>query len=99
MLRIPHYRQHVIQACAEIGIEPIRTHDLRHTAASLMLAAEPDVFVAMKQLGHSSIQVTVDGYGHLLPGRAVEAADDLDQLISDAMNQNGDVIALRYFAC
>lgn len=95
MLRIPRYRQHVMKACAEIGIEPIRTHDLRHTAASLMLAAEPDVFVAMKQLGHSSIKVTVDVYGHLLPGRAGEAADKLDQLISDSMTQNGDVVGFR----
>jgi integrase len=95
MLRIPPYRKHVMKACVEIGIEPIRTHDLRHTAASLMLAAEPDVFVAMKQLGHSSIKVTVDVYGHLLPGRAAEAADKLDQLISDSMTQNADVVGLR----
>jgi integrase len=95
MLRIPRYRKHVLSACAEMGKDPIRTHDLRHTAASLMLAAEPDVFVAMKQLGHSSIKVTVDVYGHLLPGKAAEAADKLDQLISDGMTQNGHVVDLR----
>jgi len=92
MLRIPRYRQHVLAGCAEAGIAPIRTHDLRHTAASLMLAAEPDVFVAMKQLGHSSIKVTVDVYGHLLPGRAAEAADKLDVLIADGMHQTGAVV-------
>ena len=95
MLRIPGYRKHVMAACTEIGIDPIRTHDLRHTAASLMLAAEPDVFVAKKQLGHSSIKGTVDVYGHLLPGRAAEAADKLNQLISDSMTQNADVVGLR----
>jgi integrase len=92
LLRIPGYRKHVKAACAEIGIDPIRTHDLRHTAASLMLAAEPDVFVAMKQLGHSSIKVTVDVYGHLLPGSAADAADTLDQLIADGMTQHGRVV-------
>lgn len=95
MLRIPRYRAHVLAACTEIGIEPIRTHDLRHTAASLMLAAEPDIFVAMKQLGHSSIKVTVDVYGHLLPGRAAEAADKLDALIADSMNTTRAVTMLR----
>jgi hypothetical protein len=53
------------------------------------------MFVAMKPLWHSSIKVTVDVYGHLLPGRAAEAADKLDQLISDSMAQNADVVGLR----
>lgn len=92
-LRVNNYRKHVVSACETVGLDPIRTHDLRHTAASLMLAAEPDVFIAMKQLGHSSIKVTVDVYGHLLPGRVDDAADKLDTLITAGMARAGSDIA------
>jgi integrase len=93
MLRVNNYRKYVVAACDAVGLETIRTHDLRHTAASLMLAAEPDVFIAMKQLGHSSISVTVDVYGHLLPGRVDDAADKLDTLIASGIARSGADIA------
>jgi integrase len=49
-------------------VRPIRLHDLRHTYASLLLlAGEPMIYVK-EQLGHSTIQVTVDLYGHIRPG-------------------------------
>jgi integrase len=80
-LRVSNFRNHILKACPEVGIEPIRTHDLRHTAASLMLGVEPDLHLVMRQLGHSSISVTVDRYGHLMPDRAEQVADKLDALL------------------
>ena len=57
----------------------VRFHDLRHTFASLLLQqAESPVYVK-EQMGHSSIQVTVDLYGHLIPGGNKQAVDRLDQ--------------------
>lgn len=43
-------------------------HDARHTYASLMLRRGVPIVYVSRQLGHSSIQVTVDLYGHFIPG-------------------------------
>lgn len=53
----------------------VRFHDLRHTFASLLL--QSPVYVK-DQMGHCSIQVTVDLYGHLIPGGNKQAVDWLD---------------------
>jgi len=50
----------------ETGLRQIRIHDLRHTYASLLLAAGESMIYVKEQLGHSSIKVTVDIYGHPL---------------------------------
>ncbi|GAA4287288.1 site-specific integrase [Georgenia daeguensis] len=57
------------------GLRPVRLHDLRHGAASLMLADGVDIAVVSKVLGHSSIAITVDTYAHLLPGVGRDAAE------------------------
>jgi integrase len=46
-----------------------------------MLGVEPDLHLVMRQLGHSSISVTVDRYRHLMPDRAEQVADKLDALL------------------
>jgi integrase len=46
----------------------VRFHDLRHTFASLLLSQGKSPAYVKEQMGHSSIQVTVDIYGHLIPG-------------------------------
>lgn len=47
----------------------LRFHDLRHTAAALMIETGAEPFDVMKRMGHSSIQVTYDRYGHRFPER------------------------------
>jgi len=42
----------------------IRLHDLRHTAATLWLAAGESIYFVQQQLGHADIQTTIDQYGH-----------------------------------
>ena len=49
------------------GIRKIRIHDLRHTYASLLLTQGESPVYVKEQLGHHSIQITVDIYGHLIP--------------------------------
>ena len=56
----------------------IRLHDLRHTYASLLIQQGESLAYVQQQLGHSSIQVTVDVYGHLIPGANRAAVDRLD---------------------
>ena len=56
----------------------IRFHDLRHTFASLLIQQGESLAYVQEQLGHSSVQVTVDVYGHLIPGANRDAVDRLD---------------------
>lgn len=62
----------------------VRFHDLRHTFASLLLQNGESPTYVKEQMGHSSIQVTVDVYGHLIPGANRQAVDRLD----DATGRN-----------
>ncbi len=63
------------------GLRRVRLHDLRHAAASLMLAGGVDVAVVSKRLEHSSVRVTSDVYGHLLAGVGRQAADVAEALV------------------
>ena len=56
----------------------VRFHDLRHTYASLLISQGESLAYVRDQLGHSSIKVTVDTYGHLVPGSNRKAVDKLD---------------------
>lgn len=56
----------------------IRLHDLRHTFASLLIRNGESLAYVKEQLGHHSIQITVDTYGHLVPGGNRQAVDRLD---------------------
>lgn len=55
----------------------MRLHDLRHSYASLLLQDGAPMIYVKEQLGHSSINVTVDLYGHVRPGANREAVDRL----------------------
>jgi integrase len=52
----------------EAGFEPIGLHEAPHTYASLMIAAGVNAKALSTNIGHSSIAITLDRYGHLLPG-------------------------------
>lgn len=60
------------------GFEPITLHEARHTFASLMIAAGVNAKALSTYMGHSSITITFDRYGHLIPGNEGEAAELLD---------------------
>ena len=62
-------------------LRPVRFHDLRLGAASLMLAAGVDIAIVSKRLGHSQIGVTVDSYAHLLRGVGQDAAERAAALV------------------
>ena len=58
----------------------VRFHDLRHTFASLLIQQGESVVYVKEQMGHASIQITVDVYGHLVPGGNRAAVDRLDDV-------------------
>jgi integrase len=60
----------------------ITPHEARHTYASLMIAAGVNAKALSEIMGHSSITITLDRYGHLFSGARDEAAARLDRLIA-----------------
>ena len=58
-----------------------RFHDLRHTYASLMLAAGVHPKIVSEALGHSTVAITLDIYSHVTPGLQEAAAKQLDFLL------------------
>lgn len=69
------------------GIREIRFHDIRHTYASLLLSNGESPVYVKEQLGHTSIQMTVDIYGHLIPGSNRQAVNRLDTQSSATYTQ------------
>lgn len=67
--------------CTAAGVRTIRLHDLRHSAASLMLADGTPVKVVQELLGHSDPGITQRVYAHVLPGMAEEAGTRLSGLL------------------
>ena len=60
--------------------ETVRFHDLRHSHASLMIAAGVHLKVIQERLGHSTFQLTADTYSHLLQGAQADAAERVGRL-------------------
>jgi integrase len=71
-------------AVGAAGLAPLRIHDLRHTTASFAIAAGADVKTLQAMLGHASAVMTLDRYGHLMPGRGEDVANRLDALARGA---------------
>jgi integrase len=69
------------KAIARTRVPRIRIHDLRHTATSLMLAQGMTLDDVKRVLGHASIALTSDTYGHLVEGRSREIADSMDRAL------------------
>ncbi|POX54171.1 integrase [Streptomyces sp. Ru72] len=78
----PHPR--FIELYEEIGLPPVRLHDLRHGAATLAHAAGADLKDIQEMLGHSSITVTADTYTSLLPEADLAIAEAAARLVPRA---------------
>ena len=73
------YARHYRPAVARAGLaDGLRFHDLRHTCAASLIAEGRHIEEVKDYLGHSSIRVTSDRYGHLFPKAHAEMADALD---------------------
>ena len=80
-LRMSNFRRHVwTPAVITAGLTGLTPHGLRHTAASLYIAAGTPPKVVQRILGHASIAITLDLYGHLYPDEMDTWADRLDGL-------------------
>ncbi|MCC6791840.1 MAG: site-specific integrase [Thermomicrobiales bacterium] len=72
-------------------LERVTLHEARHTFASLMIAAGVNAKALSTFMGHHSINITLDLYGHLMPGSEAEAAGPLDQYLEAVTAQAADV--------
>ncbi|MGH2920962.1 MAG: tyrosine-type recombinase/integrase, partial [Gaiellaceae bacterium] len=81
VLNDDNFRHRVFRpAVRRSGLTGLRFHDLRHTYAALMVAAGAHPKYLQAQMGHSSIRVTLDLYGHLYPDANRGVLDALDAL-------------------
>jgi integrase len=69
---------HTTKAWNTNGLAPIGLHECRHSYAAYMIAAGINSKALSTYMGHSSITITLDRYGHLLPGNETQAAQLLD---------------------
>ena len=68
----------------ELGLPPVRLHDLRHTHATLLLVQGVHPKVVQERLGHFSISITLDIYSHVLPGLQERAAAAFETALDTA---------------
>lgn len=78
-------RRHLVPLLKKAGLPIIRFHDLRHTAATLLLSEGVHPKIVQERLGHSQISVTLDIYSHVLPSMQKDAAAKVDALFSDSL--------------
>ncbi len=84
-LRRTHFQfNHFKPILMAAGLPVIRFHDLRHTSATLLLAAGVHPKVVQERLGHSQIGITLDIYSHVVPTMQLEAASKLDAMMRPA---------------
>lgn len=76
--------RHYARAVEAASLPGVRFHDLRHTCAALLIAAGRHLEEVKTYLGHSSIRVTSDRYGHLFPEARAAIADALDATYREA---------------
>jgi integrase len=96
-MRASMFRRRVWQpAVAAAGLEPLRIHDLRHTAVTLWIAAGATPLAIAHRAGHQSAVIVLDRYGHLLPALEDGVTDRLEAMALEAQPAaTGDVVQLH----
>lgn len=73
-------QRHFNQVIKKAGLPRIRPYDLRHTSATLLLAAGVNVKVVSERLGHQTAALTLDTYSHVLPDMQEKAAEQIGSM-------------------
>jgi integrase len=105
-LRYDNFRRRVWgPAVRRAGMEPLTFHELRHTAAALMIDEGADPLQVQRRLGHKDIRTTLKHYGHLFPNREDDLNDALERTYRRAVTlslaaysrpeSDGEVIELK----
>ncbi len=75
-----------LKARLAVGRPDLRWHNLRHTAVALAIAQGAHPKSIQERMGHSSITVTLDRYGHLFPALGRQVADGLDSVYRESLD-------------
>ena len=78
------------KAWKKAKLERITLHECRHSFASLMIAAGVNAKALQTFMGHANISITLDRYGHLMPGTEAEAAGLLDAYLKAERERQED---------
>ena len=78
---------HTSKAWNGNGLTPIGLHECRHSYAAYMIAAGINTKALSTYMGHASITITLDRYGHLLPGNETHAANLLETWLTQALSE------------
>ena len=89
----------VTRAWSEIaekaGLKHIRLHDARHSHASVLIKQGVNIKVVQERLGHSSVQITLDTYSHVMPGMQEAAATSFDAAFDNEYNNRVESYAIE----
>src|SRR6266567_8582882 len=86
-----HLRQRFDKLLKDAGLPDVRFHDLRHSAATILLSMGVPAKVVQEILGHSQISMTMDIYSHVLPDMQQEAMDKMNDLFRrDVLDDDED---------
>lgn len=77
-------KRHWQAARSAVGLDGLRFHDLRHTAVALAIAQGAHPKAIQRRMGHSTINMTLDRYGHLFPELDEKIANDLGTALQSA---------------
>ena len=78
------HTRHWAPARRAVGLDGLRFHDLRHTAVALAISQGAHPKAIQRRMGHSTINMTLDRYGHLFPELDEQIADHIGSLLSHA---------------
>jgi integrase len=78
-----------VRMCKRAGLGHWHPHELRHSGASLMLAQGTPLHVVSEILGHASIAITKDVYGHLVEGEKRTAAESMSRTLLAVSSADG----------
>lgn len=81
MLNRNSFRRTLQRCLKRAGLRRVRVHDLRHSYATIRLLKGHNIGDVSYQLGHSSIKITYDTYGHWMPGHFKSEVAELDELL------------------
>ncbi|MGI6626708.1 MAG: tyrosine-type recombinase/integrase [Limnochordia bacterium] len=84
-------QRHFHRILDEAGLPRIRFHDLRHSAATLLLQAGEHPKIVQEILGHSTIAMTLDTYSHVTPSMQKEAAKKMHDLLQESRGHYVDI--------
>src|SRR4029077_570103 len=96
-LRRSFYRRHYKPAVRRAGLpEALRFHDLRHSCAAILIAQGAHPKEIQERLGHSTIKLTFDRYGHLLPSLDDRLREGLDRMWEESQSPAAVVVRIAH---